>query len=466
MALTLKPIAHSEIGLVRKTNQDSGYVTTSTLIVADGMGGAAAGDLASALAIRDLCHIDDAPLEEAEVLPALEDLVFDANAQIAEMIAIDPALDGMGTTVCGGTCDGHRMNIVHIGDSRGYLLRKGVLRRLTHDHSYVQSLIDDGRLGETEAMNHPHRSLLLKVLNGQPEIKPDFFSTDLEADDRIMFCSDGLCGLVGDSIIGTIMKLPELDDVMTTLIELAHAAGGTDNITIIMADVVEVKAISGPEDEPGAQSADDRPDIEHTEQISEHTQRLSVGDTLQETLPTGAYPTSGLLGAAADPDVIAMLESLRGGESSPTASDQPSGAAKLTAAQQERRRYAPTVKKSRKGLLLILLAVLVVLGGAGGGLYAYVSSQYFVGESDGTVAIFQGLPGDVAGIDTWRVYETTTISLSDLPISWRDKVRATIPSSGLDQARASVAELSSKSQQCVAERNARPPGSLPPVDGC
>ena len=447
MPLTLRPIAHSEIGLVRKTNQDSGYVSSSTVIVADGMGGAAAGDLASGLAIRDLCHVGDTPVTGGEALDALREFTYQANDDIARLIGINPRLDGMGTTICGGVFDGRDLNIVHIGDSRGYALSDGVLTRLTHDHSYVQSLIDEGRLGEKEAMNHPHRSLLLKVLNGQPGIKPDFFSVEMHEGDRIMFCSDGLCGLVDDTIIGTVMQLPDPAEVMATLIELAHVAGGTDNITIILADVVD--SVS-----PG--SAFTPTDSDSMAAEAEETVLL----TIQEALPV-PYTTSGLIGAAADPRIISTLDTLLDSGSARTAP-----AMKLTPTQQELNRYTPTAKKSHKGLLAIIAAIIVVLGGAGWGVYAYVSSQFFVGASDGRVVIYQGLPGTIAGIDTSTVYETTTIKLTDLPTSWRDKVTATIPTSGLDQARTSVQEIRAKAQQCRTERANRPAGSQPSADGC
>ena len=465
MALTLRPIAHSEIGLVRKTNQDSGYVSPSVVIVADGMGGAAAGDLASGLAIRDLCHVSDTPHAGDEALEALREFTFRANDDIAELISINPRLDGMGTTICGGIFDGRDMNIVHIGDSRGYVLSDGVLTRLTHDHSYVQSLIDEGRLDEKEAMNHPHRSLLLKVLNGQPGIKPDFFSAELHEHDRIMFCSDGLCGLVDDTIIGTVMQLPDPAEVMSTLIELAHIAGGTDNITIILADVVEVAGreseCSGDPDVVRMTTGPDDTDAEMTVVYGNPASGRS--DTIQEALPV-PYTTSGLIGAAADPRIISMLDSLLDVEPAAERTEVP--AKKLTSAERERDRYNPTTKKSHKGLWVVIAAILVVLCGAGWGVYEYVSSQFFVGASSGRVVIYQGLPGTIAGIDTSQVYETTTINLTDLPISWRDKVTATIPTSGLDQARASVQEISAKAQQCRTERANRPAGSLPSTDGC
>ena len=465
MPLTLRPIAHSEIGLVRKTNQDSGYVSTSTLIVADGMGGAAAGDLASGLAIHDLCHVDDTPPTGEEAMEALKEYTFQANDDISRLIGINPTLDGMGTTICGGIFDGRTMNIVHIGDSRGYLVSDGVLTRLTHDHSYVQSLIDDGRLDESEAMNHPHRSLLLKVLNGQPDIKPDFFSVELRAGDRIMFCSDGLCGLVGDTIIGTVMQIPDPAEVMGTLVELAHIAGGTDNITIIMADVVE----EGEHDEMTVllDETIQEETLPATGPGSPQPEDGSAGTQGKVASKRAKYPTSGLIGAAADPRIVSMLDILQDlGPDTDHMAVLPPPAAKLTSAEQERRRYTPRVKRSHKGFWIILAAILVVLGGAGWGVYSYVSSQFFVGAAGGQVVIYQGLPGTIAGIDTSKVYETTTINLTDLPTSWRDKVTATIPTSGLDQARTSVQEIRAKAEQCRTERANRPAGSQPSTDGC
>jgi len=256
---------------------------------------------------------------------------------------------------------------------------------------------------------------------------------------------------------------------MRTLVELAHIAGASDNITIILADVVEdtpVALTGGSEEgtgDPGSVRTTAEPDEETDGRGEELTQLLD--DTIQDTLPV-PYSMSGLIGAAADPRIISTLDRLLDQDSENTIQAPHPQATKLTSADQERHRYTPRTKKSHKGLILIIAAVLVVLGGAGWGVYSYVSSQFFVGAADGRVAIYQGLPGTIAGIDTSKVYETTTINLTDLPLSWRDKVNATIPTSGLDQARASVQEIRAKAQQCRTERANRPPGSGPSPDGC
>ena len=247
MAFSLDIRCHSEIGLVRRNNQDSGYVSPRMLVVADGMGGAAAGDLASTVAVRHVAKADrrfsgegsPARPQGEEMLTVLSGAVADANDELADLVAWDSSLEGMGTTFCGAMFSGTQLGIVHIGDSRGYLLRQGRMKRMTHDHSWVQSLIDDGRITPEEAAVHPHRSLLLKVLNGQPQHIPDTQIVDLRLGDRILFCSDGLCGLVNDDTIGEHLNTTNLDDVVDLLTTDAHAGGGTDNITIVVAEVVE-----------------------------------------------------------------------------------------------------------------------------------------------------------------------------------------------------------------------------------
>ena len=176
----LRFVSHSEIGLVRKNNQDSGFASPTLLVVADGMGGAAAGDLASAVAIDTIKRIvpdpqsgEDPPTAGEEMLEVLAGAIHKANDRIADLVASDYSLDGMGTTVTSAMFDGTALGVAHIGDSRAYLLRDGILERLTHDHSWVQSLVDEGKISLEEAAVHPHRSLLLKVLNGQAANDPD-----------------------------------------------------------------------------------------------------------------------------------------------------------------------------------------------------------------------------------------------------------------------------------------------------
>jgi serine/threonine protein phosphatase PrpC len=238
MALSLKIASHSETGLVRKNNQDSGYASPQLLVVADGMGGAAAGDLASAVAIDTIRRIDK-PIAGEEMLEVLSGAIHKANDRIADLVETDLSLDGMGTTVTGALFDGTQIGLAHIGDSRAYLFRDGQLKQLTHDHSWVQSLVDEGKIDSGEAAVHPHRSLLLKVLNGQPANDPDLMMLPVSAGDRLLFCSDGLSGLVEDPVIEALLQTPDPQEALDCLVQEARSEGGIDNITVIVADVVE-----------------------------------------------------------------------------------------------------------------------------------------------------------------------------------------------------------------------------------
>lgn len=238
MSLRLRWTARSEIGLVREGNEDSGYAGDQLLMIADGMGGMVAGDLASDLTVQALRHLDDDP--PGDVVRSLRRAVLAANDRLRVAVEADPALEGMGTTVTALLWHGEILGLAHIGDSRGYLLRDGRLERITHDHTFVQSLVDEGRLTEAEARVHPHRSLLLRALDGRTEVEPDTTRIEVAEGDRFLLCSDGLCGYVDDAAIGSTLATADRDAAVDGLVDLALAAGGLDNVTCLVADVVGV----------------------------------------------------------------------------------------------------------------------------------------------------------------------------------------------------------------------------------
>jgi len=434
MPLTLRTVAHSEIGLVRKNNQDSGYASPTMVVVADGMGGAAAGDLASTVAITELQKADGLH-KGAEMLEVLGGALQKANDRLAELVADDMSLDGMGTTVCGALFDGEQLAVAHIGDSRGYLRRDGELTRLTHDHSWVQSLIDEGRITEDESHVHPHRSLLLRVLNGQPISEPDLELVTLKAGDRIMFCSDGLCGLVTDDVIDDALAGDDLDLVLTDLVEAAHAGGGLDNITIIVSDVVE----AGADEETFAASP---------------PRGLVLGAAVTREIPAVRSKPSELGDGGAGETTDASGKIVRTAPS-PT----------LKAAGEGR--YEPEVgqRRRRLGLWGAILAVVLVVGLAAYGTYAYAMTQFLVAPAGQQVGIYQGVQGSLLGISTNRLVENAGIQMSDLPPAYQEKVRAgiTIREGGLASAKASVEELRTRASQCVAQRLARSQATQTPT---
>ena len=228
---------HSEVGRVRKNNQDAAFASPNLLVVADGMGGAAAGDLASAVAAKEASE-GDRRLDNEHLVEHMAGIVQRANDKLADLIENNLELDGMGTTFSGAAFSGTMLGVAHIGDSRGYLLREGELKQLTHDHSWVQSLIDEGRITPEQAATHPHRSLILKVLNGAGDTDPDFFELPVLEGDRVLFCSDGLSGLMSEEDLHELMSLDDLDECVSRLSALANEHGGHDNISLVLAQVV------------------------------------------------------------------------------------------------------------------------------------------------------------------------------------------------------------------------------------
>jgi serine/threonine protein phosphatase PrpC len=425
MALTLSYVTHSEIGLVRKNNQDSGYASPHLLVVADGMGGAAAGDLASAVAIDAIKQVE-APTGSAQMLDMLARALNRANDRIADLVEADLSLDGMGTTVTGALFDGHELGLAHIGDSRAYLYRDATLDRLTHDHSWVQSLVDDGKIDEAEAAVHPHRSLLLKVLNGHSSNEPDLTRVTVAAGDRLLFCSDGLCGLVPDDDIAAALALPTAAEALDRLVGGALAEGGIDNITVIVADVVE----TGGSTEP-----------------------VVLGAAADRHLPTTRIPTDATAITPAGPATrrtgsTAVTPATRSPDSRPV---------------EDEARYNPQPPAKRRLVrpLIGILVLLLVVGAGLGTAWSWTRTQYFVGTSGEQVAIFQGLPDDVV-VPLSRVFEVQPLLVASLPPFYAQQVQAGIEVSSLESARRTVAELTETARRCALSAPPSSPASPPP----
>jgi serine/threonine protein phosphatase PrpC len=418
MPLQLRYVAHSEIGLIRKNNQDSGYASPHLLVVADGMGGAAAGDLASAVAIDSMRKIDG-PSTGEHMLEVLAGAIQDANDKIAELVESDLSLDGMGTTVTSAMFDGVGLGLAHIGDSRAYLYRDGHLERLTHDHTWVQSLVDDGKISESEAAMHPHRSLLLKVLNGQPTNDPDLTIVPVKLGDRLMFCSDGVCGLIDDDMIMAGLQLSDINDALRRLVVESLNEGGIDNITVIVADVVE----SGGNDD-----------------------LLVLGAASEQPIRAPGAPRRQL---QEDDEAIEETLVTRLADFETTPDDE--------------ERYSPQAPhhgRIRRPVIGILVLVLVAVAGLGMA-YAWTRTQYFVGADRNNVAIFQGLSESIPGLSLSRVYEVQQLTVGELPPFYQEQVRARIDVPSLDSARATVAELGEAAKRCTPRptTSARPSAS-------
>src|SRR5215467_198785 len=240
MTLALRYAVRSDVGLLREGNEDSAYAGPHLLAVADGMGGYEAGEVASAAVIASVAPLDRDQMPESDLVEALSAAVTTAKQTLRNIVDADPAVGSMGTTLTAMLWSGETAAICHIGDSRAYLLRSGDFYQITRDHTFVQALIDQGRIRPEEAATHPQRSLLLRALDGRTDADPDLSVLTSQAGDRFLLCSDGLPVAVSDEqILEVLAEVSEPSDAVLRLIELAIAGGGPDNITCIVADVID-----------------------------------------------------------------------------------------------------------------------------------------------------------------------------------------------------------------------------------
>jgi PPM family protein phosphatase len=235
--LTIRYAVKTDVGLRRTGNEDAAYAGPRLLAVADGLGGHAGGEVASATVIDALRPLDT-EVPAGDVLTALEDAVRRASSALGDIVEADPALRGLGTTLTALLWSGSQLGMVHIGDSRAYLVRDGEVFQITHDHTMVQLLVDEGRITTEEVATHPQRSLLLRAL-GDFTSEPDLQLREARPGDRYLLCSDGLHGVADADAIGRVLlTVADPDQAATDLVALAIANGGPDNITVIIADVL------------------------------------------------------------------------------------------------------------------------------------------------------------------------------------------------------------------------------------
>ncbi|MDN5917078.1 MAG: protein phosphatase 2C domain-containing protein [Pseudonocardia sp.] len=244
MVLGLRSAIGSDVGRRRTSNQDSGATTGRLLVVADGMGGHAHGEVASAVTVSALTELDarlPRDLTDVDLAEEMSNALVAATDNLEQQALADPEMRGMGTTVVSLLLTGEHLALAHIGDSRIYRLRSGTLEQLTHDHTMVQQLVDEGQITAEEALVHPRRSVLMRALSTDHEPEPDLDRIPIEPGDRFLLCSDGVTAVLGDDALHA--ALGSEDDpsaVVSRLIELSNEGGGPDNITAVVADVVEI----------------------------------------------------------------------------------------------------------------------------------------------------------------------------------------------------------------------------------
>jgi serine/threonine protein phosphatase PrpC len=376
--------AATDVGRMRKNNEDSYLSSQPVAAVADGMGGHSAGEVASAIAIEELAALGSrGPWEnETAATDDLKQAILRANRRIRETAAGDRKLNGMGTTLVALLEDGDMVHVANVGDSRGYLLRQGELSQVTVDHSLVQELVDDGRLSPEDAERHPQRSVITRALGIDREVEFDLFTYKLQVGDRLLLCSDGLSDVVEPAQIrNVLLRVRNSHQAARKLVTVANEQGGPDNITVIVVDAV---------DEATAQAMEEGGDT---------TGDLAVGSA------TGALPVVDGDGAGR-----------RSGRAT---------RAKDRSVARHRRLQRFLVA----GIVVLVVAALLVAG------RSFLFSRYWVGFDGDTVAVFQGVPGDVAGIQFSRLVERTPVTRAEVPAGYAARLEDGVLADNLADAR-------------------------------
>lgn len=401
----------SDRGLVRSNNEDSAYAGPYLLALADGMGGHAAGEIASQLMINHLRALDTYPGDN-DMLALLGMVADEANAALAEGIREDATRDGMGTTLTAFMFNGRELGMCHVGDSRAYLLRDGQLTQLTVDDTFVQSLVAEGKLDPEDVSTHPQRSLILKAYTGHP-VQPTLQNIPALAGDRLLLCSDGLSDPVTHSTIEETMRTGTPQDATRRLVELALRSGGPDNVTVVIADIVEVDG--------------DDPSVVGTAPVT--------AGALNGEQPDDARPDTAASRAAA-------------------ISRQPKSIEPVPEIAQP-----PEKTSSKLPVLVVALVVLIGLVAAGWWGYTRIQATYFVTTSaEDTITVEQGVDYRIFGFDLHEPYKVACIdrngqltlvdncttdppfTLDDLPENLRGSIQD-LPSGSYDDVQAQMQRL-------------------------
>jgi protein phosphatase len=524
--LILRYAARSDVGRLRSKNDDSAYAGRHLAVVADGMGGHAGGDVASASTVLDLVHLDHGGYgDSGEAGTVLADEIQTANSLLSELVATNPKLAGMGTTVTAILLNGSKLAFAHIGDSRAYRLRGTRFEQMSVDHTFVQRLINEGRLRPEEAETHPHKNVLMRVLgdvDASPEL--DLTSFDVEEGERWLLCSDGLNYVPHAIVEQTVRDIEDPGECADRLISLTLAAGAPDNVTVIVADVIAADAAvdeeppaapaaaatvtasaaartpvtsaaraESPKAEPEEETDDDgaSPEAEPAPpaaaEASATEERDLGGDGSEESEAGGRreVPTDPNLGAHLSAEVLRReLDSRPHELVGAAAAAAESGSLPSVASRTAARRAAallthrasdeveveePEVEQDTNRqrlrrwikIAVALVIALVVVLGLWFG-YAWTQTRYYVGAFENRVAIFNGVSQTLGPISLSKVHATTEITLSSLPDFQQQRLRAGIAANSLSEAEDIVAAIRSNPESCLSSPSSSASASAKP----
>lgn len=392
MSIQLRYAARSHVGLVRKNNQDSGYAGPHLLVLADGMGGPAGGDIASSVAVAHLAPLDADSHAADDLLNLLRDAIQGAHQDLLDLSGSHHELHGLGTTCVAILRSGNKMAMVHVGDSRAYLLRDGELTQVTKDHSFVQYLVESGELTPEEAAHHPKRSVLLRVLgDSEGEVTLDESVRAAVVGDRWLLCSDGLSGVVSAETIATVLTESETpESCCEELVGLALKSGAPDNVTCVIADVVD----------SDAELTATAPQI--------------VGAA--STRPAGAS-----ISEATPAEKAAMLRRGKPLDDDEAATRTPKDPRKM----------------SKRGKFIGIFVTLLILAGLGLGAwfaYGWTQTQYFLGVKDGEVTVYQGINQSIGSWELSKPVQKTGLRYDDLAPVIQERLKKSVSLRNRDEA--------------------------------
>lgn len=500
--LIMRYAARSDVGRVRAKNDDSAYVGRHLAVVADGMGGHAGGDVASAATVLDMIHLDHDDYD-GDAGTVLADEIQTANSLLSELVHINPKLAGMGTTVTALLLAEGKLHFAHIGDSRAYRLRDGEFEQVSIDHTFVQRLIDEGRLRPEEAETHPHKNVLMRVLgdvDASPELDLDTLA--VQAGERWLLCSDGLNYVAGHVVERTVRETKDLAECADLLVELTLEAGAPDNVTVVVLDIAEptrddvrtaaVDVVPAPAAGTSAPAAagggltgstfgaaksagesvkkDDAGSAAGGASGRPTADPAPAGASADGTSAAGAQEDAGSkepetttdphLGEHLSAEVLREELSMRPHELvGAAAAAAESGSIPSIAGRTVARRAATVLThkseqdreeaddfrapgRPRRWLTVSIAAAIVALLSVGLWLgYAWTQTRYYIGEHDQHVAIFNGVSQRLGPIQLSTLEAVTDIKMSDLPDFSQQRVRQTVPARDLYDAQRIVKNL-------------------------
>jgi len=473
--LIMRYAARSDVGRIRAKNDDSAYVGRHLAVVADGMGGHAGGDVASAATVLDMLHLDHDDYD-GDAGTVLADEIQTANSLLSELVHINPKLAGMGTTVTSLLLAEGKLHFAHIGDSRAYRLRDGEFEQISIDHTFVQRLIDEGRLRPEEAETHPHKNVLMRVLgdvDASPEL--DLDTLDVKPGERWLLCSDGLNYVAGHVVERTVRETKDLRECVETLVNLTLEAGSPDNVTVVMVEITEEtpddvstaavdiippqsvteapaadseadsasQATAAADEKPVAEQAAEKPVAAEPQVAGEpapstdpHLGEHLSAEVLRLELESRPHELVGAAATAAEsgsiPTIAGRTVARRAATVLTHKADAPVAEADDALGQPKPRRW---VTMSIAASVLVVLTVGLWLG------YAWTQTRYYIGEYDSRVAIYNGVSQRLGPIQLSTLEAVTEIRMDSLPQFSQQRVRQTVPARDLYDAQRIVKNL-------------------------